>query len=165
MTGPFRGLGRLVCCLAWLAGTATFSADAPLRPLTVCEVLRDLSAQEGKSIAVLGRYSFRGNGRWVGEQACDPDAGVPPTLWLVENIDAPRPPDDFELDAVVLQRKWTEMQRHTTLAKFRFGSTDYDRWAVIFGKVEARKGEDAKKAAANLVYRGSGVILFLTTER
>src|SRR5205807_7122580 len=126
----------------------TFSADPPLPPIAVCEVLRDLPAQEGKSIAVLGRYSYRTNGRWIGEQACEPDGGAPPMLWLMEDIkDGPKPPGQFELDGAALRRKWAEMQKHTSLGKFRFGSPDYDRWAVVFGKVEARKGEDAKKAA------------------
>ena len=73
----------------------------------------------------------------------------------------PRPPEHFEIDAVALQRKFTEMMRHTSLGKFRFATPDYDRWAVIWGKVEARKGEAAKKAPADLVFRGSGVVFFL----
>ena len=60
--------------------------------------------------------------------------------------------------------KLTEITRRTALGKFRFGTPGYDRWAVIYGRVEARKGEDAKKAPANLVIRGASVILFLTTE-
>ena len=150
--------------LSVLAGAATFSADAPIVPLSVCEVLHDLPAQEGKSIAVLGRYSFREDGRWIGEQACDPVVDAP-QLWLVERLtDGPKPPDNFELDAAALNKKLAEMRRHTTLGKFRFGTPDYDRWAVVFGEVKKRQGEDAKKAAANLVYRGSGVVIFLTPQ-
>ena len=61
------------------------AASDAIVPLTVCEVLSDLPAHEGKEVAVLGRYSFRKDG-------------------------------------------------------------------------------DARKAPANLVFRGSGVIIFLTTE-
>lgn len=147
-----------------LAGATTFSADPPILPLGVCELLRDLPAQEGKSVAVIGRYSFRANGRWVGEQACDPPVTVPLQLWVQDSKDGPKPPDDFELDGVALHRKFTEIQRHTSLGKFRFGTPDYDRWAVIYGRVEIRKGEDARKAAANLVIRGDGVIVVLTPE-
>jgi hypothetical protein len=148
-----------------LAGATTFSADPPILPVGVCEVLRDLPAHEGKTVAVIGRYSFRENGRWVGEQVCDPPITVPPQLWLVEDSkDGPKPPNNFELDGVALHRKFNEVQRHTVLGKFRFGTPDYDRWAVIYGRVEARKGEDAKKAAANLVFRGNGVIVVLTPE-
>ncbi len=155
---------RLVS-LVMLAGSATFSADAPIVPLSVCEVLRDLPAHDGKEVAVLGRYSFRENGRWIGEQACDPALDVPPQLWLVERLsDGPKPPDQFALDAVALKKKLAEIKRRTSLGKFRFGTSDYDRWAVIYGEVKARQGDDAKKAPANLVYRGDGVVIFLTGE-
>jgi hypothetical protein len=148
-----------------LAGGATFSADPPILPLGVCEVLRDLPALEGKSVAVIGRYSFREKGRWVAEESCSPPVTVPPELWLLEDLKGgPKPPGNFELDGVVLNRKFVELQRHSPLGKFRFGTPEYDRWAVIYGRVEARKGEDAKKAAANLVFRGDGVIIVLTPE-
>ena len=154
----FRAMG-----MAGLACVLALPADAPLVPLTVCEVLRDLPAQEGKDIAVLGRFSFREQGRSIHEQECDPAIELsPPQLWLSEdNNSGPRPPANFEFDGVAVARKLLQIKRRTTLGKFRFGNPDYDRWAVIYGKVEARKGEDAKRAPANLVYRGSGVIYFL----
>jgi hypothetical protein len=77
---------------------------------------------------------------------------------------APKPPDNFQLDGVVLKQKFDELRRRTPLGKFRFGTPDYDRWAVIYGRVEASKGDDTKKAAANLVIRGDGVIIKLTPE-
>lgn len=132
-------------------------------PLTPCEILRDLQAVDGKDVAVLGRYSFREKGRWIGEQACAPPTAIPPTLILVEDsTGGPKPPADFQLDGPAVEKKWTDMQRRSELGKFRFGTPDYDRWAVIWGRVQSRKGEDAKKAVANLLYRGSGVIFNLT---
>src|SRR5690349_19663918 len=102
-----------------LAGAATFSADPPITPFTVCEVLRDLPPHEGKDVAIIGRYSFRENGRWVGEQVCEPAVNVPPLLWLVEDAkDGPRPPGNYGLDGVALNRKFAEIQRHTALGKF-----------------------------------------------
>jgi hypothetical protein len=148
-----------------LGGAATFSADPPILPLGVCEVLRDLPAVEGKNVAVIGRYSYRATGRWVDEQSCTPALTVPLQLVLVEDSKgAPKPPDNFQLDGVVLKQKFDELRRRTPLGKFRFGTPDYDRWAVIYGRVEARKGDDTKKAAANLVIRGDGVIIKLTPE-
>jgi hypothetical protein len=148
--------------LAMLACVLTLGAEEPIVPVTVCEVLRDLSGQEGKPLAVLGRYSFREGGRWVGEQTCDPTTAATPALWLVEDSkDGPKPPGNFELDATAVRRKLTEVARHTSLSKFRFGTPDYDRWVVIYGRVEPRKPED-KKASANLVIRGNAVIVFLT---
>ena len=156
-----RVLPLTTLLLVWAAARA----DAPIVPLTVCEVLRDLSPLEGKAIAVLGRYSYRETGRWIGEQTCDPAMPTPPQLMLVEDSkDGPRPPGNFELDGAALNRKFADLQKRTSLGKFRFGTPDYDRWAVIFGRVEARKGEDTKKSPANLVYRGSGVVVILTNQ-
>jgi hypothetical protein len=148
----------LTCAVSW-------PADGPLTPLTVCEVLRDLAAQNGKTAAVLGRYSYRESGRWLGEQACAASPNVTPQLILVEDLtDGPKPPNDFAIDGASLHQKLASMQHGTSLGKFRFGTPDYDRWAVIYGRVQERKGDDAKKAPANLVFRGSGVIVFLNPE-
>src|ERR1035437_3943269 len=158
----FAFLPVLVCAFA-------LAADPPLVPLTVCEVLHDLPSYEGKGVAVVGRYSFRENGRWMGEQACDAGSpgpgGTPPPLWPPEGSGGgPKPPGDFELDAVTLNRKLALIEQHTSLGKFRFGTPDYDRWAVIYGRVESRKPEAAKQAPANLVFRGSGVVVFLALQ-
>ena len=148
-----------------LVGVLAHSADAPVVPVGVCDVLRDLAAHDGKNVAVVGRYSFRETGgRWVGEQSCSA-LTVPPQLWLLEDSkSAPKLPENFEVDGAVLKQKFEELQHRAPLGKFRFGSSDYDRWAVIYGRVETRKGDDAKKAAANLVIRGDGVIIVLTPE-
>jgi hypothetical protein len=144
-------------------GSLAFPAEAPVVPLTPCEILRDLSTEDGKDLAVLGRYSFREKGRWISEESCTPPAAAPPVLLLLEDAnDGPKPPANFQLDGAAVEKKWADVQRHTELGKFRFGTPDYDRWAVIWGRVQSRKGDDAKKAAANLVYRGSGVIFNLT---
>jgi len=156
--------GRSILIAGLLCALAT-AAEPPLVPLTVCEVLRDLAALEGKTVVVVGRYSFRQNGRWMGEQSCAATAPAPPVLWLTEDArNAPKPPDDFELDALALHRKFVEIQRHTSLAKIKFGNPDYDRWAMVYGRVEARKGDDAKASLANVIFRGSGVVVFLSPD-
>ena len=147
-------LAGLLCAVARPAGE-------PVVPLTVCEVLRDLPAQEGKSMAVLGRYSFREEGHFAGaagmRAGCRGHA-LPLAGGRLEC--GPKPPDSFELDAAAVRRKLADVERHTALGKFRFGTPDYDRWAVVYGRVEPRKPDDGK-AAANLVFRGSGVVIFL----
>jgi hypothetical protein len=148
---------------AALACASAGAEDLPIVPLTVCEILHDLATYEGKSVAAMGRYSYRQDGIWLGEQACEAPATTSPALWLAEDtVDGPRPPDSFQLDGAAVTRKLTEIRKHTTLGKFRFGSSDYDRWAVVFGRVENRKEAAAKKAAADLVFRGDGVVVFLT---
>jgi hypothetical protein len=101
----------------------------------------------------------------MGEQACQPPSNVPPILMLNEEAnEGPKPPGNFELDGAALRQKLTAMQQHTSLGKFRFGTPDYDRWAVVYGRVEPRKGDAAKRAPADLVFRGSGVVIFLAPE-
>ena len=136
-------------------------ADRPLEPSSVCEVLRDLPAHDGHDVAVFGRYSFRTTGRWIGEQACAPAVEGPAQLWLAEDTAAPHPPADFEIDGAAVHRKFVDISKRTSLGKFRFGTPDYDRWAVVYGRVQQRKGDDARKAPANLLIRGSGVIVFV----
>jgi hypothetical protein len=142
------------------------AADPPIPPVTVCEVLANLPAHEGKDLAVLGRYSFRRDGRWIGEQSCESTVSSPPLLWLTEDeFTAPKTPVNLEFDAAVLNRKFAALTRRTSLGKFRFGTPEYDRWAVVYGRVVPRKGDATHKAAADLVFRGDGVVVFLTTEK
>jgi hypothetical protein len=146
--------------------TFAIAADPPIPPVTVCEIVADLPGHEGKDVAVLGRYSFRRDGRWIAEQSCDPASTVPPVLWLTEDaIAGPKPPANLEFDAAVLNKKFAGLVRHTSLGKFRFGNPEYDRWAVVYGRVVSRKGDAALKVPADLVFRGDGAIVFLTTEK
>jgi hypothetical protein len=146
-----------------LLGTAILTpADRGIVPISVCDLLRDLPAHDGQAVALVGRYSFRTNGRWVSQDACPALPDVQPALWVEEDLkDSPKAPDVFEFDAVELDRKLAEVQQRSPLGKFRFGVQDYDRWAVIYGRVELRKGDDAKKYAANLLIRGNAMIIFL----
>ena len=149
-----------------LLAALAIAADPPLTPLTVCEITAHLAAHEGKDVAVLGRYSFRRDGRWIGEESCDPAGKIAPTLWLNEDsTTAPKPPGDYELDVPSLNKKFADLLHRSTLGKFRFGDPEYDRWAVVYGRVVARKGDAARKAPADLLFRGNGVVIFLTTDR
>jgi hypothetical protein len=142
-------------------GTGAWGADGTLVPLSVCEIVHDLPALDGKVVAAIGRYSFRSDGRSMNEQTCE-TAGEQPELWLIEDVkDGPRPPEHLNLDSVALKKKFADVQRRSALGKFKFGTSDYDRWAIVYGRVE-RRTEDTKKAPANLVFRGSSVIIVIT---
>jgi len=119
-----------VAFVAVLAWTGVLPAQAPLVPVTVCEVLADLGSHQGKDYAVVGRYSFREKGgRTLNEQACAAPTGGPLQLRLVETDSGPKPPDSFEIDSYQLSKKFADIQTRTALGKFRFGTPDYDRWA------------------------------------
>ena len=151
----------LVIALGAFAATA---ADNALSPLTVCEVFKDLAAEDGKVVAVLGRFSFRRDGRTINEEFCGskpaPGEPAPPNAIRLadDSKTGPKPPEVFALDAAAVSRKLKEIQEHTSLRVFRFGTPDYDRWAVVYGRIETDK---SKAGSARLVYRGDGVVLFL----
>jgi hypothetical protein len=160
------------------------AGDRPLEPVTVCEVLKNLAAYDGKVVAVVGRFSFRQTGRWIGEQKCEtkPTAGDPEwanALWVAyDPAAAPKPPDVLAVDGVVLAQKLRAVKLGTALAHFRFGSSDYDRWAVAYGRVETRKDLPAPApggirkngfgyggaAPAQLVCHGDAVVVLLNDE-
>jgi hypothetical protein len=151
-------------CLA-LTAPGLPAADRVIEPLTVCEVLENPAAHEGKAVAVLGRYSFRHDGRSLNQESCGGNspagqAGAAHSIRLVDDTKSgPKPPDIFELDASAISRKLKSVKEHTALRTFRFGTPDYDRWAVVYGRLEAAKGAPAQ--AVRLVYRGDGVVIFL----
>ena len=60
----------LILGAAVTAGGVVCRGQAPIEPLRVCDVLENLSAHDGKVVAIQGRYSFRENGRFLGEDTC-----------------------------------------------------------------------------------------------
>ena len=95
-----------MACIGLAACAAASCAEDTLVPLTVCEIVRDLPAQDGKVVAAIGRYSFRSDGRSMGEQTCD-TPGPAPTLWLVEDLkEGPKPPEPLNLDKAALKKKF-----------------------------------------------------------
>lgn len=149
--------------------------DAPL--VRVCDVLQNLNAYKGKTVAVVGRYSFRRNGRFFSESACDHDLKTgdvkwPKSLRIVFDQSAPKPAQQFEIDAPAAYRVLKIVQQRTQPAKFPFGTSDYDRWAVAYGRVEPTKQFEAgsppgsaptalEPAPATLLCVGDAVITFL----
>jgi hypothetical protein len=121
------------------------AAEPPLRPVTVCEIMQNLAAYDGKVVAVVGRFSARQTGRWLGEQKCERNLVVsdqqwPNAFWLVyDAATAPPPPAVLAVDAPLLAQKLQAVKAGTSLGKLRFGSGDTDAWAVVYGRVETRK--------------------------
>jgi hypothetical protein len=175
------GLGYLACrrfSVAVFLWGAPFlrAASPPVTPATVCEILANPDQYSGKAVAILGRYSFRSNGRWVSEDGCEHKLTTgeytwPNVVWLaVDSKSAPEVPLVLEIDGIAANQKLKRIQQHTILREFRFGSSDYDRWAVVYGRVEVRpqlsdtkpNGFGLQNAApAQLLIRGDGAIVFL----
>jgi hypothetical protein len=175
---------RLAILLLTLVCPLSAGAKSALQPVTVCEVLQDLAAYDGKVVAVVGRFSFRQTGRWLGEQKCahkfvSGDLEWPNAFWVVYDPEtAPKPPAVLAVNATLLSQKIREVKLGTALTKLPFGSTDYDSWAVIYGRVETRKdlvmpapGGSRKNgfgygdsSPARLVCHGDAVVVFLNDE-
>jgi hypothetical protein len=168
------------CLFLLFQGAAPPAADAPLEPVTVCELLKNPGAYEGKPILVMGRYSFRRTGRFLGEEACGEPLATgqkpaPVVLGLADDANsAPKVPQLLQIDAKAVERKLERIKRATSLGRFRFGSADYDRWAAVYGQIEkipqpavvpaaATVGEPASPPA-RLLIRGDGAIVFLGSE-
>lgn len=156
------------------------SADDPIDPVTVCELVKNLGAYEGKPILVLGRYSFRRTGRFLGEEACGEPLAPgekprPAVLGIADDAkSAPKVPQPLQIDAKAVERQLERIKRATSLGRFRFGSADYDRWALVYGQLEkipepavvpaaATTGQPAS-LPARLLIRGDGAIVILGAE-
>jgi len=158
--------------------------EPALQPVTVCEVLRDLSAYDGKVIAVVGRFSSRQTGRWLGEQKCGRkfvtgDQEWPNAFWVVyDPAAAAKPPAVLAVDAALLAQKLRAVKLGTSLTKLRFGSEDYDNWALVYGRIETRKDLLAvtpggtrkngfgygESSPARLVCHGEAEVVFLNDD-
>jgi hypothetical protein len=163
-----------------IAGAA--DAPSPLEPMRVCEILHDLNAYRGKVVPILGRYSYRTSGRFLSEEACESKLSSggfdwPNTLKLeLDSKEGPALPAQFDIDGAAADRKTKAMRKATALGKFRFGSLEYDRWAIVYGRVEPvralegappglqRSKSGLEPAPATLVYRGDGMIFFIAGE-
>ncbi len=169
---------KLRYLLAWglvFWGIAPASgAEGPISPVSVCEVLQDLDSFAGKVVALLGRYSVRQNGRWVSEDQCSHPVATegytwPAVIWLTQDSkEAPVLPNPIEFNEPILYRKLQQMHQHTSLVAFRFGNPDYDRWSIVYGRIETvtplKKSAGFGKigAPAQIFFRGDGAIFFFS---
>jgi hypothetical protein len=177
------GRALVITIAAGLLGAVT-QAEAPGRvePVRVCELLAGLEAWRGKTAAVIGRYSFRDNGRFMSEDACESHLTAGSLAWpdsiqlTADPAGGPKLPDGFDVDPVSTARKLKETRKATALGKFRFGSLEYDRWAIVYGRVEPapglatpptslKPGKNAlEPAPLRLIYRGDGMIFVIPSE-
>ena len=147
-----------------VAGARLIAADATSAapdPVTVCELLSHADSLADKPVLVVGRYSFREYGRFLSEKDC--------VLRIVLDAkNGPLPPDGFSVDAAAANRKLAIVRKSTALGTFRFGSSDYDRWALIYGRVEAgaspqkhSPAHEFDEDARPVVCRSQTLVIFL----
>lgn len=86
---------------------------------------------------------------------------------------APKTPDHLEIEASAVTKLLRAIQQSTALAKFRFGTPDYDRWAVVYGRIERQEqlrtvvlntgghGNALEAGHAELVCAGDSVVMFI----
>jgi hypothetical protein len=175
---------RLAILLLTLVCPLVEGAEPALQPVTVCEVLQDLAAYDGKVAAVVGRFSYRQAGRWLGEQKCDHkfvtgDQEWPNAFWVTyDPQDAPKPPAVLAVNSLQLAQKLHAVKLGTSLTNLRFGSGDYDSWALVYGRIETRKDlvtattngtrkngfGYGESSPARLVCHGDAVVVFLNDD-
>src|SRR5262245_16822081 len=129
----------LVCgiIVAGVPGLAQVKADeAPLVPVTVCEILANPQQFNGNSVAILGRFGRTNEGWWLSEDDCGSKLvqqgyAWPNIVWLHCCYEpAPDPPsgslrlDDVAMAAKLKQVRSTTKLRHQT-----------DQWAVVYGRI------------------------------
>ncbi len=130
--------------------------------VTACEVLSNPTAYDGAPVSLLGRISRRDNGRWIGQDGCgsQPD-GAADLAIRFDRQAGPLPPEGFAINAILAKSKFRQIAEHTVLRDFRFGSGDYDRWAIVFGRVELDKSVTSQHPSAiraAVVCRGEALI-------
>jgi hypothetical protein len=121
--------------LAWQAGETPPELIVPVR---VTEAVRDLEKLSGKMVAIIGRFSFRESGRYLSERPCDGDSGAEERVIRVGFETAARSASitRVEFDGGAVRRELAAVKRCNTLKKIRYGSTEYERWAMVYGRIE-----------------------------
>jgi hypothetical protein len=155
------------------------SSQAPLIPVTVCEILASPQQFNGTNLAVLGRFDHTDEGWWLAEDDCGRKLVTegytwPNLIWLHCCYEpAPDPPsgslrlDDVALAAKLKQVKGTTQLKHQKRLVIRIAKDgkqestsgwrdEKDEWAVAYGRIEARSELHPAKGSGPDRYWGNG---------
>jgi len=159
-------MGRY-CILAAGLLLCPYMRAASVRPTRVCEVLRRPAEYEGRAMMIVGRLSARGGERFLGEEKCG-DGGKAALLELHADAAAgPKPDGSIDVDTAAVERSVAEMKKSTALRNFPFGSGDYDRWALVYGRVEMSGSSEkpvGDRFAGRVVLRSDSLVIFLNDQ-
>jgi hypothetical protein len=149
--------------------------DPPSDFATVCEVLANRGAYDGKVVALVGRWSSTDEGFWLASD-CESSVKTGDYVWgsIIFLAYDPSSPSIFlngpRPDDVEANKRIAEM---TLRSK---SSTDKHEWAVVYGRIEtkehlatvvARDGKSARPAGyghlnaapAQIVYRQKDLVI------
>lgn len=127
-------------CLVVLSGVVSVLAfqSRSVRPVSVCDVIPNLDAYKGQTVAVVGRLSGTDEGTCLAEENCPQVLQMngftwPAALWITADTAAPKRKEGQKLiDQEVLKRKVLDVSSRTPL----FPRSGY---AVLYGRLEARE--------------------------
>jgi hypothetical protein len=128
-----------VLCLAILVAVSIpthaprVTTEAPLKPVTVCEILKNHKLYNGKVIAVIGRYAPTEEGSWLFDDKCEVKLETdqiiwPNILWLKYDPSSPPLSTSLEVDMVAVRAKLGELKQQA--------HDDTAEWAVVYGRLE-----------------------------
>jgi len=160
-----------------VAGVAANVPDIPV--VTVCDVMSNMSAYNGRTVIVVGRYGHSMEGAWL--DATCPNSIVENGMeWgndiaLIDMSAQGEPPDfpkRFRWNDRLLGKKVSELKPSTELrenARYQYR----DEWAAVFGRFETRPLRSRADgyghlagSPARLVWPDNGVHIFhLRSER
>ncbi len=145
-----------------------------MAPVTVCQILSAPEQYAGKPVLVLGRFSFRSSGRFLSQSKCPGPVvrgGTGVLRIVMDRQDGPAPPDSMSIDSHTVEQERAAMEKFTVLASFPFGSSDYDRWSLVYARFEtppkdekpapAHAGDEFSEVHARLLCRGESLVIFL----
>lgn len=141
-------------------------------PVRVSEALQQLEKLSGKTVALIGRFSFRETGRYLSERPCESGQEGHEGVIRVTFDSSPRSASitRVEFDGGAVRKELATVKRCNPLKKIRYGSPEYERWALVYGRLEppAKSQESAPapdkefpQIAANVICGGEAALMFL----
>jgi len=116
------------------------AATVPVPILTVCDILQDLRAYNGRIVIVVGKASFTGEGTWL-TASCSHTLKTAGHTWpnviatsratSLDDEPAPTIPPAFRWDDEMLRQKLA-----TIVPATRLGGREY--WMAVYGRLETR---------------------------
>jgi hypothetical protein len=130
---------KQILILGVLLSLPAGAVQTKVKPLTVCEVVSNLKAYNGKTIAVVGWLEGTEEGNWLDEEGCVQRLQTnsftwPNALWLQYEASAPRMSGVEKLtDRSILRQKLSEVVSREK------PPSPQKHLAVLYGRLETRE--------------------------